>query len=171
MGSIDSHRQRNPPSTRQIDDEERAQELLREMQEAIQGQIVDQQDDDEYGSPQRKRRTIQEQQTCWRPRRGTVDPADDILEAQSPEAQAQRRVFNGNNRQGREVEVSPDPVQIPRLCFQSPDKRGKYIDENPESPEPPRHTKQGHNRQRHSHLDGAGSQEHLGVSLKNQIKL
>ena len=81
LGPMDSHPQLNPPSARQIDEEEREQELLREMQEAVQGQIVDQQDDDEYGSPQRKRRTIQEQQTCWRPRNGTVDPADDILEA------------------------------------------------------------------------------------------
>ena len=81
LGPMDSHLQLDPPSARQIDEEEREQELLREMQEAVQGQIVDQQDDDEYGSPQRKRRTIQEQQTCWRPRNGTVDPADNILEA------------------------------------------------------------------------------------------
>ena len=78
---MDSRPQLDSPSARQIDEEEQEQELLREMQEAIQGQIVDQQDDDEYGSPQRKRRTIQEQQTCWRPRNGTVDPADNVLEA------------------------------------------------------------------------------------------
>jgi hypothetical protein len=62
---------------------------------------------------------------------GSLEPRRNNNDAESPVAVTrvnplQQRI--SSNRNANHNQISPDPVQMPTFFFQSPDKRGKYVD-------------------------------------------
>ena len=74
-------------------------------------------DDGDFDSPERPRRNIQEQQTCWRHRNASIEASDNNQEARSPEPLVRAMDRVQQRQDASQDQRSPDPVRIPPLFF------------------------------------------------------